>query len=109
MASVFASDLLYLSPFSPGAGRWQAEASDAASCPHTRGEDILPIQVTMLQFGGIQVRWVLCSVWVAIMTLINHRVKELSKHLGKNKAKEGELGIGSFSKLQARRGEIIVS
>ena len=35
----------------------------------------------MLKFGGIQVSWMLCSLGVATVSLLDHRIKQLCKYL----------------------------
>ena len=64
-----------------GAGWRQTEASDAATCPHSRGEDIFLVKLASPQFGGVQICGMSGSLGVATVTFINHRVKQVSKHL----------------------------
>lgn len=72
---------LHSSPLSTGTGRGQAESTNTATSPDTRGEDILLIKLASLQLGGLQVCGVDSCLGVAAVTFIYHRVKEVSKHL----------------------------
>ena len=75
------SHLFDFSPLSSSASRGQTEASDASPSSDTAGKHVLLIKNATLQFARVEVSRVLSIFWIATVTLINDRVKEVGKHI----------------------------
>ena len=74
--------ILHSSSLGASAGWRKTVATNAATSPHARGVDVFLIKESSSEFRGIQISGVGGCFGVPAVSLIDHWVKQVCKHLG---------------------------